>query len=124
MTATKPLAFVVDDEEVIASTLALILEGSGFDAIAFTEPLLALAAAEKHCPDFLVTDVSMPVMNGVDLAVQFKAIFPMCRVLLFSGVPSSGGLVQKARDEGHEFEILAKPVHPNELLNTLKGLST
>ena len=122
MSAAKSLAFVVDDEPVIASTLALILNGSGFEALAFTEPLLALKAAEKRCPDFLVTDVSMPVMNGIDLGVQFKAIYPTCRVLLFSGALSTENLLHGAREKGHDFQILAKPVHPKELLSTLKEL--
>jgi DNA-binding response OmpR family regulator len=122
MPEVKAFAFVVDDEEVIASTLALILQSSGFDAVAFTQPLKALAAAETRCPDFLITDVMMPVLNGVDLAVQFKAIYPQCRVLLFSGAISTGHLLDDARVQGHEFHILAKPVHPSELLNKLKQM--
>jgi CheY-like chemotaxis protein len=118
------LAFVVDDEEVIATTLVLILQSSGFDAVAFTDPLKALLAAETRCPDFLITDVMMPVLNGVDLAVQFKAIPPKCRVLLFSGAMSTGPLLESARDKGHDFQILAKPVHPNELLSTLRQMGT
>lgn len=119
MSKPKTLAFVVDDEEVIATTLALILRGSGFEAVAFTEPLKALVAAETCCPDFLITDVAMPGLNGIDLAVQFKAIHPQCRVLLFSGAISSGPLLNSARAKGHDFQILAKPVHPNELLSML-----
>ena len=118
----KSLAFIVDDEEVIARTLALILQSSGFDAIYFTEPLKALVAAETRCPDFLITDVMMPALNGIDLAVQFKAIYPQCRVLLFSGAIGIGLLLDDARLMGHEFQILAKPVHPRELLNKLKQM--
>jgi DNA-binding response OmpR family regulator len=122
MPASQALAYVVDDEEVIATTLALILSRSGFDAKAFTEPLEALRAAELRCPDFLITDVAMPVMNGIDLAIQFKAIFPRCRVLLFSGALSTAARIDGAREKGVEFSILAKPVHPNELLATLKKM--
>lgn len=124
MAGPKSLAFVVDDEEVIATTLVLILQSSGFDAVAFTDPLKALLAAETRCPVFLITDVMMPVLNGVDLAVQFKAIHPKCRVLLFSGAMSTGPLLESARDKGHDFQILAKPVHPNELLSTLRQMGT
>lgn len=116
------LAFVVDDEQVIASTLVMILKKSGFDAVAFTQPLEALRAAEVRCPDVLITDVSMPVLNGIDLAIQFKAIYPRCRVLLFSGAVSTGARIEGAKQEGYEFPILAKPVHPNELLAKLKEL--
>jgi FixJ family two-component response regulator len=116
------LVYVVDDEEVIATTLAMILNGSGFEAVAFTQPLEALRAAEVRCPAFLITDVAMPVLNGIDLAIQFKAIYPQCRVLLFSGALSTSARIEGAREKGFEFSILAKPVHPNELLSKLKQL--
>src|ERR1700689_353301 len=122
MAEVKRLAYVVDDEEVIAKTLALILNASGFDAVPFTRPLEALAAAEKRCPDFLITDVSMPVLNGIELSIQFKAIYPTCRILLFSGALSTSPLLKSAEDRGHTFFILAKPVHPNELLETLNQM--
>jgi CheY-like chemotaxis protein len=64
---------VIDDEPIIASTLALILNSSGFSATAFTDPLGALVAVETQCPDFLISDVVMLQLNGIDLEVQFKA---------------------------------------------------
>jgi DNA-binding NtrC family response regulator len=119
---TGNLAYVVDDEEVIATTLALILNRSGFEAVAFTRPLEALRAAEARCPDFLITDVSMPLLNGIDLGIQFKAIHPRCKVLLFSGAHSTGPILENAQQKGFQFSILAKPVHPTELLAKLKQL--
>ena len=77
--------FVVDDETVIATTLTAILKQSGFDAVGFTNPLQALAAAEEKSPDLLISDVVMPQLSGIDLAIQLKAKVPACKVLLFSG---------------------------------------
>jgi CheY-like chemotaxis protein len=89
MTEVKRLrVFVVDDEPVIAFTLATILESSGYTARPFTDPLEALRAAETNCPDYLISDVMMPLLNGIDLGVQFKAIYPQVKVLLFSGMSS------------------------------------
>lgn len=122
MADVKPLAFVVDDEETIAKTLAIILNSSGFEAMAFTLPLEALRAAQERCPDFLISDVSMPLLNGIELGIQFKAIYPKCRVLLFSGAISTGPLLTGAAQQGFEFTILAKPVHPTELLETLNRM--
>ena len=122
MTNDKRLAYVVDDEETIAKTLALILNGNGFEAVAFTEPLQALSAAAMRSPDFLITDVSMPLLNGIELGIQFKAIYPECRALLFSGALSTGPLLAGAGQRGFEFTVLAKPVHPSELLETLKRI--
>lgn len=122
MADSKPLAYVVDDEETIAKTLAMILNASGFEALAFTRPLEALRAGETRCPDFLITDVSMPLLNGIELGIQFKAIYPECKVLLFSGAISTGPLLKGANQRGYEFTVLAKPVHPTELLEVLKRM--
>lgn len=64
----------------------------------------------------------LPNMNGIDLGVILKKDQPRCGVLLFSGQPSVEELLQKARSEGHSFEILAKPIHPTVVLNTISNL--
>jgi CheY-like chemotaxis protein len=115
--------YVVDDEPVIATTLELILNSAGFSATAFTNPLEALRSAETLCPDFLITDVMMPQLNGIDLGVQFKAIYPSCRILLFSGQAGTGDLMEAARQKGHNFDLLAKPIHPKGLLDVIGRLS-
>jgi DNA-binding response OmpR family regulator len=117
------LVYVVDDEKVISTTLAAILRGSGFDAIPFTDPLEALLAAEDRVPDLLITDVMMPALNGVDLGVQFKAIHPETKVLLFSGQAETSDLLSDARKAGHDFELLTKPVHPTDLLKAIRELT-
>jgi two-component system catabolic regulation response regulator CreB len=88
MADPKRSVYVVDDEVTIATTLALILNASGFEATALTEPMEAVRAAETRCPDFLVTDVSMPLLNGIDLGIQFKAIYPKCRTALLWCYPN------------------------------------
>jgi DNA-binding NtrC family response regulator len=118
----KHRIFVVDDETTIASTLALILNSHGFDAVPYTSPLDALRAAETHSPDLLLTDVSMPQLNGIDLAVQFKAIYPDCKVLLFSGNAATSGLMDHAKENGHNFDLLAKPVQPRDLIATIQSM--
>ncbi len=111
-----PRVFVVDDEPVIASTLAAILQMNGFSAKVFSCPLEALTAARLKAPDLLISDVAMPGISGIDLAIQMRAQYPTCKVLLFSGQAASLDLVEGARAEGHEFDLLLKPVPPTELL--------
>jgi DNA-binding NtrC family response regulator len=117
-----PTVFVVDDEPAIATTLALILNSSGFSANAFTDPLEALRFAETQCPDFLITDVVMPQLNGIDLGMQFKAMYPECRILLFSGMAATSDLMESARTKGQRFNLLTKPVHPQDLLDAIRAL--
>lgn len=114
--------FVVDDETVIATTLTAILKQSGFDAIGFTNPLQALAAAEEKSPDLLISDVVMPQLSGIDLAIQLKAKVPACKILLFSGQAATLDLLASAREGGHDFALLSKPVHPTDLLNAIRSL--
>jgi FixJ family two-component response regulator len=115
--------FVVDDEANIVSSLATILQIHGFDAQAFTEPLAALGAARLECPDLLISDVFMPVLSGIDLAIQMRRHCPDCKVLLFSGQASISDMLLAARNDGHDFELLSKPVHPKVLLERIRKVS-
>jgi|SRR5271156_1260064 len=121
MPQTEPIVFVVDDEEVIAKTLALILSGSGFYAKSFTDPLMVLQEAQKMEPNLLVSDVAMPGMSGIDLAIEMKRLRPKCKTLLFSGQASTADLLEKARRDGHDFVLLQKPVHPTDLLREIRS---
>lgn len=116
--------FVVDDEDVIASTVATILRlQGGFRATSFTDPLKALEAAHVEPPDLIISDVVMPQLSGIELAVQVKESFPDCKILLFSGQASTAHLLETARDKGHTFDLLLKPVHPADLLAKIRNLA-
>lgn len=107
---------VVDDEKVIADTLAAILRNSGFSVTAFYDAQSALAACHDCAPDIVITDVSMPGMNGVEMAIQIKSSYPASKILLFSGHASTAGILDSAKRRGYSFELLSKPVHPRDLL--------
>ena len=117
-----PRVFVVDDEHVIASTLAAILKLHGYSATSFTSPLEALAIARSKAPDLLVSDVAMPGISGIDLAIQMKAQYPECKILLFSGHAATQDLLEDARSQGHNFQLLENPVHPSAMLSRIGDL--
>jgi DNA-binding NtrC family response regulator len=116
--------FVVDDEPVIASSLAAILQMNGFSARFFTCPLEALAAARSESPDLIISDVAMPDISGIDLAIQMRAQHPNCKILLFSGQAGTSDLLESARARGYDFRLLQKPIHPTEFLFEIGQLST
>ena len=117
--------YVVDDEKIISDTLAMILTQSGFSAVAFEDPVKALAAAaEGTPPDLLISDVMMPGMSGIELAIQFNKCYPQCKVLLFSGQVATADMLEAAKLQGYQFEVLQKPVHPSDLLAKLRLISS
>ncbi len=118
---TKPRILVVDDERRIADTLVIILNQNGFDASAVYTGTEAVDRARSSRPDLVISDVIMPDMNGIEAAIQIRNILPACKILLFSGQAATADLLEKARAEGHEFDILAKPVHPQDLLAKLRS---
>jgi CheY-like chemotaxis protein len=115
--------FVVDDEVVIAATLGEILRREGLDVSCFTDPLKALEAVYAKAPDFLLADVVMPGMSGIELAIVVRETWPDCPVLLFSGQLATSKLLEAAREGGRNFEVLTKPVPPAEIIARIfKGL--
>jgi CheY-like chemotaxis protein len=119
--ASKPRVLVADDEQVIANTLAIILNQAGFEARAVFSGEKAVEALDTFQPDMLISDVIMTGMTGIEAAIITRQRLPKCKILLFSGQAATADLLEKARAQGHEFEILAKPVHPTDLLAKLRS---
>jgi len=118
---SKPKVLIVDDEQVIADTLAMILDQSGFETRSVYSGEKAVEMAGTFQPDMLISDVIMSDLNGIEAAIRIRALLPKIKILLFSGQAATSDLLEKARSQGYEFEILAKPVHPQDLLNRLRG---
>jgi DNA-binding response OmpR family regulator len=112
----RPVVLVVDDESVIADTLAEILSRSGYTGVAEYDGDSALETALLTPPEMLITDVVLPGMSGIELAISVRRIFPDCKIILFSGQASTADLLASARADGHHFTLLNKPLHPQDLL--------
>ena len=117
---SKRRVIVVDDEQVIANTLAIILNQAGFEARAVFSGEQAIELLESFQPEMLIADVIMPGMTGIEAAIAIRNKLPKCNILLFSGQAATTELLEQARMQGYEFEILGKPVHPSDLLAKLR----
>jgi CheY-like chemotaxis protein len=115
--ATRVL--IADDERLIADTLVLILNHKGFQSSAVYSGEDAVEAATALQPDVVITDVVMGGMTGVEAAIHIRRNVPGCRVILFSGQAETVDLLRQAKDAGHTFELLSKPVHPQVILDHL-----
>ena len=121
MLGTKPRIIVADDEEVIANTLAMILNQSGFEARAVYSGESALELVQSFRPDMLISDVIMQGITGIETAIMTRTMLPTCKVLLFSGQARTANLLEQARAQRYEFEILGKPIHPSDLLARMRA---
>jgi DNA-binding NtrC family response regulator len=114
-----PLILIVDDEKVIADTLSIILTRAGFTTMTAYNGETALKIAAAISPALLISDVVMPGISGVELAIKITATLPDCKILLFSGQAATVDLLEKARLDGHFFTTLSKPVHPTDMLRRI-----
>ncbi len=112
---------VVDDEQLIADTLAMILSRAGFRARAAYNGEDAVEMAPHFTPDILISDVVMPGIDGVETANRITRILPACRVLLFSGQATRSEIDKLAETAGNNFDLILKPVHPTELIEILNA---
>jgi CheY-like chemotaxis protein len=121
-TAGKTRVLVVDDEQTIANTLSWVLDREGYETRKAYSGEEAVAVARAFAPDLLICDVIMPGISGLDAAIQIRDQHPLCKVLLVSGHISLAELSHQAADRGYDFAYLAKPVHPQLLLEELRRL--
>jgi len=52
-----------------------------------------------------------------------RKLFPDCRILLFSGQASTANLLDVAAEDGYDFQLLSKPIHPAEFLKKIKEVT-
>lgn len=120
--STRPKrVLVVDDEKIIAATLGIIFTQAGFASTSYNDPLDLLSACEIDAPDAVVSDVMMPHMTGIELALKLRELYPACKVILMSGQAATADLLQEATRQGHTFDVLGKPVPPAALIQHVRA---
>ena len=117
----RPRILVVDNEQLLADTTVEILERFGFETRVAYDGETALDIVKSFHPEFVLTDVLMPKMNGVELAISVRKISPASRILLFSGQAGISEILEEGREQGYEFELVAKPIHPMKLVERIKN---
>jgi DNA-binding NtrC family response regulator len=110
----------VDDERNIADTLAMVFQIKGHESLAVYSAESAVEAIETFEPDVVLSDVIMGKMTGVDLAIYLSRARPECKIVLFSGQTATANLLAEANRKGHDFRLLAKPIHPEQLLKEVE----
>jgi CheY-like chemotaxis protein len=117
----KLKVIVIDDEALIADTVVEILNDAGLEATPMSDPVEAIRLAQTMQPDVVLSDVIMPGMNGIEAGIKIRELVPRCRIILFSGQAATVDLLEQARKEGHYFDILGKPVKPEQLISVIRA---
>ena len=104
----KAKLVLVDDEELILSSLKMILERY-FTVFATQDPTEVLSIIKNNDIDILVSDEMMPLMRGCELAEKIHNEYPdICKIIL-SGNSDKKDIV-RAVNNGHIYSFLFKPV--------------
>ena len=118
----RPKILVVDDERLLADTTAAILRHAGFETRIAYDAFAALEVTGSYRPDYILTDIMMPAMSGVELAIAISKMYPATKIMLFSGQAGISEILEQSKAKGFEFPLLAKPVHPAKLIEGFRKL--
>ncbi|MBA3849783.1 MAG: hypothetical protein C0502_07280 [Opitutus sp.] len=113
------LIAVVDDEDIVRSFAQMALEKNGYRVASFDSPAQCLEVVRRNAPDYslLLTDQTMPVMKGIDLAAEIRSFAPQLPVLIMSGYFSRIS-PEKLAQVGH-VALLSKPFTNEELARAI-----
>ena len=118
MTTDGLTVLVAEDHEDTRDFLAMVLAGGGYHVLTACNGQEALEMAEKHTPALIVMDFTMPVMDGVESALQIRSR---------PGLQTVPIIACTAYATLHDWPpglfgvVLLKPVSPSDLLGALKA---
>ena len=119
--SARTTVLVLDDEDSVRRLVTAVLESAGYVVLPAAEGSVALDIARSHpdAIDLLVTDMTMPEMDGREAADAIRALRPQCRVLFMSGYP-----LQVALPDGIQATdgFIQKPFVPRMLVQRVKEI--
>ena len=112
---------LVDDDELVRTVLAEILDNAGYEVVETGDPVDALGLPEPlGPPDVLITDIDLcSELNGFEVASYARHLWPKVRIILISGLPAHR--TGQALDPRDRF--IQKPFSNDHLLGTIEQLA-
>ena len=112
---------IVDDEQDVLETLPEVVRKWGHETFAAKNGVEALLALQQQNFDFIVTDVKMPEMDGMELLQKIQEFDKNVMVIFLTGYPSLDSAITAMRSGAYDY--LVKPVNLDELkLRIERGL--
>ena len=111
---------VCDDEDFVLDAVSLVIENLGYSVVRASSPAEAIAVATSHENpiSLLLTDVTMPGMNGVELGKEITKIYPDMKVVLMSGYGED--VLRGSHSDGQQFGFIQKPAPRDVLARSLR----
>jgi putative two-component system response regulator len=122
MARAKATVLIVDDEEVVLTTLQNVLEAEGYHTITAGNGLEALQQATLNAPDIILMDVMMEGMNGFEVAQTLKSssLTRLIPIIMLTGLDDRTSRLKGLYAGAEEF--LIKPVDRVELIARVRNL--
>ncbi len=110
---------LIDDEEAMGRMLRAVLTDRGYQVVGHTKPAEAVEAFAVGGFDIVITDVKMPVMDGLEVLERVHAIDAGVPVIMISGHATVEMSIQALRRGA--YDMLVKPFEPEELLSRVRN---
>jgi CheY-like chemotaxis protein len=118
-TSTQPLVLVVDDEPELRRLTESILVWRGYQVVVAAHGQEAMQRLREYCPDLIVLDLNMPVMDGWQFCLERELLadrtLACVPILLLTGAEGAARLADTLRAAGY----LKKPFDPDDLLDAV-----
>lgn len=116
----EPFVLLVDDHEPTLSKLREVVQAAGYECVTASSASEALVLCDKRRPTLVVTDLSMPMLDGQGLARWLRARFPAVPILLLTGEVLDA---ETECDFRRTFAaVLTKPLQVESFLTIVDGI--
>jgi two-component system cell cycle response regulator DivK len=112
---------IVEDQEDLRGVLRDLLSGSGYIVVEAADGQDGVSKAKSECPDLILMDIQLPVIDGYEATRQIKADPTLAKtpIIAVSSFAMKGD-EEKARGAGCDHYV-TKPYSPLQLLRTIRG---
>jgi len=109
-----------DKEPILLKLLSKELGKNGFDIITAEDGYIGMEMVRKHQPEIVITDLLLPLVNGLEYISLIMSENPKASVLVYSDI-SAENMMEQAYHLGAK-DFISKPFDPERLLLRIKRL--
>lgn len=113
---------LVDDDAAVRDSIAMVLEGAGFQVDQADQGATGMRSLRAHEPDLVITDILMPQKEGIETIREIRALLPKTPIVAISGSAEPRADYLKMAQTFGASAVLAKPFDPMVLLNLVNRL--